>query len=185
MQKSFQGILDADNGRIPLCARGAVRLARGYSLVEVMIGMTILVIVMAGSIAAIPQFRALAYRSDNTADAYEVLNLTLESLRTNTYAQMSDLIGPTPSGLDYLLIALGLKVASANNEDNGISTAVVEADGVEFTVTRKLDYFNNDESIIEATVEVTWRQQSRDYSITGVTLFAENGLSDKKFDLAN
>lgn len=175
----------------------------GYSLVEVMIGMTILTIVMAGSIVAIPQCRALAFKSDSTADAYEVLNLTLESLRTNTFEQMVDLVDSSDSSsMDETFEGLGIALTesessypwwyyrhqgttSTTSYGSGVAVSEITMDGIDFEVKRTLSYYNTEKTVIEATVELSWEQQTQNFSITGKTLFAENGLSDKKFDIAN
>lgn len=153
----------------------------GFSLVEVMIGMTLLGMVLGSCLIALPEIRALAYRSDDLEMGYTELNSEFENLRTRTFAQLAATIaaqGATDSDAAALL-----GVASSASIAHTQST--VARNGVSYEVNRYLAYDDDDSAVILALAQVNWTISGRPQSVSGRVVFTENGLSDKKFSVAN
>ncbi|QYY36053.1 hypothetical protein [Ruficoccus sp. ZRK36] len=161
-------------------------VASAYSLMEVMIGMSILSVVLLGCIAALPQLRKISYRSDGMRMGFTHLNATIEGYRTLTFDQMDDRIdsGGTSANADQLNSLLGRTVATSG-EAVAHSTSQVAQNSVTYTVDSFLQYLDGDDGAIRVTVVVQWTYNGESYLIHSQAVFTEDGLSDKKFSTAN
>ncbi len=160
---------------------------RAYSLIEVMIGMFILSLVLLACISALPQMRKMSYRSDAARMGFTHLNAAIESLRTQTFSQMDDEISGTTNSFDNekFLNDLLDRPSGGFGTKTSHSLDVVTQNGITYTVDAFLQHLDNDDKVIEATVVVRWDFQDESQFISSHAVFVENGLSDKKFSLAN
>lgn len=151
-----------------------------------MIGMTLLGMVMAASLMALPEIRALNFKSDAMRMAYSNLNSELENLRTQTFDQLSTTItssGATSSGGGGLGGLLG--VDSPSTPTSTQSTHTVTQNRVQYTVQRELSFLDSEQKLLECTVTVLWVFDGQTKSVSGRAIFTKDGLSDKKFGIAN
>ncbi|WP_269537892.1 prepilin-type N-terminal cleavage/methylation domain-containing protein [Cerasicoccus fimbriatus] len=167
------------------------RRSPGLSLIEIMVGMTILGLVMGASILALPEIRQLNFTSDSVRSGYTVLNSELENLRTQTFDQLAQEItssGSSQSGSGGGLFGglgglLGIGEEESPTEVKSNSTATVN--NVDYAVTRQLEFTDSSQEIIQSTVSINWSVKNRPHSIVGRAIFTKDGLSDKKFSSAN
>lgn len=163
------------------------RTARAYSLIEVMIGLFILSLVLLACIAALPQMRELSYRSDAVRMGFTHLNAEIEGFRTQTFDQMStelDSASGSSSNQDLLNSLLGRESEGVGSKVSH-TASTVEQNDVTYLVDSFLQYLDSDKKVIKATVVVRWDFSDKTESISSHAIFTENGLSDKKFSLAN
>lgn len=167
------------------------RRSSGLSLVEIMVGMTIMGMVMGASILALPEIRQLNFTSDSVRSGYTVLNSELENLRTQTFDQLAQEITSTGSSQSDSegglwgdlgdLLGIGEEESPTKVKSN--STATVN--NVDYAVTRQMEFTDSSQEIIQSTVSINWSVTSRPQSIVGRAIFTKDGLSDKKFSSAN
>lgn len=158
-----------------------------YSLVEVMIGMFILSLVLMACIAALPQLRKISYRSDSVRMGFTQLNAAIEAYRTQTFEQMADEIdgaGASSANAALMVSLLGDDMAAPSGKLSHDTDEIVQ-NNVTYAVDSFLQYIDGDSELIKATVVVHWSQSGEDHLICSHAVFSENGLSDKKFSLAN
>ncbi|MBC2592918.1 hypothetical protein H5P28_01465 [Ruficoccus amylovorans] len=158
-----------------------------YSLVEVMIGMFILSLVLMACIAALPQLRKISYRSDSVRMGFTQLNAAIEAYRTRTFEQMADEIdgtGASSANVALMISLLGDDISTPSDKLSHDLDEIVQ-NNVTYTVDSFLQYVDGDSELIKATVVVHWSQSGEDHLICSHAVFSENGLSDKKFSLAN
>jgi prepilin-type N-terminal cleavage/methylation domain-containing protein len=163
------------------------RTARAYSLIEVMIGLFILSLVLLACIAALPQMRELSYRSDAVRMGFTHLNAEIEGFRTQTFDQMStelDSASGSSTNQDLLNSLLGRESAGVGSKVTH-TASMVEQNDITYQVDSFLQYLDSDKTVIKATVVVRWDFRGKTENISSHAVFTENGLSDKKFSLAN
>ncbi|WP_309399511.1 pilus assembly FimT family protein [Cerasicoccus maritimus] len=159
------------------------RVHGGFSLVEIMIGMTILGLVMGASLLAIPEIRELNYQSDSMRSGFTVLNSELESLRTQTFDQLSESISGSSEEDDNSLLA---KLIGISDNSNSVTTKSKSTlNNVDYSVVRELSFVDSAQEVIESTVTIEWSLGGRTKSVVGRAIFTKDGLSDKKFSTAN
>ncbi len=148
-----------------------------------MIGMTILGLVMGASLLAIPEIRELNYQSDSMRSGFTVLNSELESLRTQTFDQLSESISGSSEEDDNSLLA---KLIGISDNSNSVTTKSKSTlNNVDYSVVRELSFVDSAQEVIESTVTIEWSLGGRTKSVVGRAIFTKDGLSDKKFSTAN
>ncbi|WOO41774.1 prepilin-type N-terminal cleavage/methylation domain-containing protein [Rubellicoccus peritrichatus] len=163
----------------------SICLRKGMSLVEVLIGMTILSIVVMAGIAALPEIRQVTYRSDQYREAATILGAQLEELRTLTYEQLSDRIDADQNNYGDTMKS---SWDNSTLEDVAYTKSEITFNGSPYTVEEITNYMSwngTTEKAIQSHVTVSWDGPIKKESISAYTVFTENGLSDRKFSLAN
>ncbi len=128
--------------------------------------MSILGMVLLSCLIALPEMRALTYRSDGMRFAFAQLNAEIESQRTRTFEQMAQ------------------DIEDATGDIHHTSKSVTQ-NNFTYTVDTYHEFMDASGKIIETAVVVAWTFSGRDQEITGKAIFTNDGLSDKKFAPTN
>jgi len=136
----------------------------GFSLIEVMVGTALMSIVMLAIPAAFLGVRKLNHETETLMISGEIISSKLERLRTLEFETLESMVGSPVS-----------ETQEHNSRRNIIFTVKTE-------ITNGADELDG---MLEAEVYVSWTENRRMRKNTGRAFFAENGLSDKKFDDAN
>lgn len=161
------------------------RSSSGMSLVEVLMGMTILAVVIMAGISALPEIRQVTHCSDQYQVAATVLGSHMEELRTLTYEQLSDRIesddtnyGDTMKSSWDQTVLNDVALIKTDIIFNGNIYSIEE-------ITSYMTWAGTSENAIQSEVVVSWDGPVETESITGFIVFIEDGLSDRKFSLTN
>lgn len=135
--------------------RSAQKDAKGFTLVELIIGMALLGMIFAGAFSGIKTgFDVLEEARDQTRVA-QMLQSELERLRTLNWNDLTAL--PAQSNIQ-------------------LEGALAQAYRNRYTFTREISSPGSDRRMV--TVTASWTNSGRDRALTMTTLYAKNGLYD-------
>lgn len=135
--------------------RSSSSKSKGFTLVELIVGMTLMGIVFAGAFSGIKTgFDVLEEARDHTR-VTQMLQSELERLRTLNWNDLSSL----PS-----------------TESVSLEGALAQAYRDRYTFTRQISSSGSDRYLV--TVIASWENSGRERSLSMSTLYAKNGLYD-------
>jgi len=136
---------------------------QGMTLVEVMVGVMIIGLVVAGFLTALPQLRKTAIKSDMAQTASMLINSQMEELRTMQF-----------DSVKVFSLPLNERQETINGHlyEKSVEVLPVTINGVSGEA-------------VEVTVTLSWTLQGQALSSTSWTVFTKDGLSDKYYSDAN